>query len=253
MASLLNISSTGSSIADIIASVRDVPTWTVPYAAATALTRTAEYAAKKAIPAEMRVVFDNPVSYTLNALRFEKASKDNLSARVLVKNAAGSGVTPENFLLPSVDGSGRKKKSSERSLGYQGVLGSAMYAMPGKGMELDGNDNVKGADVRTILTALKSIRAVSNGVDKKTNKRLSKGRKLANDLMVGKPNGGDRPDGIWRREGKRLRPLFVFTDNAPDYSKRLDFSGVVQQVALDRFRPEFDKALKALIARGGRA
>ena len=61
------------------------------------------------------------------------------------------------------------------------------------------------------------------------------------------------PEGFWRREGKRLRSLFIFTNDAPDYSKRLDFTCVVQRVALERFQPEFEKAMAAMLARGGQA
>ena len=132
---------------------------------------------------------------------------------------------------------------------YAGVLRAGQYAMPGKAIDLDASGNVKGAEVRTILAALKNIRG---GVGAKGQK-AGRGRKLANDLFVGKPNGGSRPEGIWRREGKRLRPLFVFANKAPTYAKRLDFSGVVQQVALARFRPEFEKAIQSLVSKGGRA
>ncbi len=234
-------------MADVIASVRDVPARIVPYAASTALTRTAQHAAKIELPAEMRSVFGNPVAYTLNSLRIEPATKDTLSARVMVKTSA-AGIAPENFLLPQVEGGGRKHKRAEAAMRYAGVLGAGQFAMPGKGLSLDANGNVKGAEVRTILAALKNIRAVSNAEFKQR-----KGRKLENDLFVGKPNGGNRPDGIWRREGKRIRALFVFTNDAPTYGKRLDFTGVVQRVALQRFQPEFQKAMAAMVARGGRA
>lgn len=249
---MLNISHSGASIADVIASVRDVPSRIVPYAASTALTRTAKFAADTALPAEMKSVFVGPTAYTLNALRVEPATKDKLSARVMVKNQA-SGIAPENFLQPEVEGGVRKQKRVESALRYAGVLRANQFAMPGKGIDLDANGNVKGAEVRTILAALKGIRAVSSTRDRKTGKPLRKGRKLANDMFVGKPNGGNRPEGIWRREGHRIRPLFIFTNRAPAYKKRLDFNGVVQRVALDRFRPEFEKALQAMVAKGLRA
>lgn len=248
---MLTIRRSGN-IADVIASVRDVPARIVPYAASAALTRTAKHAATVELPAEMRSVFSGPTAYTLNSLRIEPATKDSLSARVMVKNQA-SGVAPENFLQPEVEGGARKHKRLEAGLRYAGVLRAGQFAMPGQGIDLDANGNVKGAEVRTILSALKNIRAVSSTRDRATGKRLAKGRKLANDLFVGKPNGGNRPDGVWRREGQRLRPLFVFANKAPTYAKRLDFSGVVQRVALDRFRPEFEKALQAMVAKGLRA
>lgn len=244
---MINIRRSGN-IADVIASVRDVPARIVPYAASTALTRVAKQAATVELPAEMRSVFSGPTAYTLNSLRIEPATKDTLSARVMVKNQA-NGVAPENFLQPEVEGGGRKHKRVEAAMRYAGVLRAGQFAVPGKGIDLDANGNVKGAEMRTILASLKNIRG---GVGAKGQK-AGRGRKLANDLMVGKPLGGSRPDGIWRREGQRLRALFVFTSQAPKYGKRLDFSGVVQQVALDRFRPEFEKALAALAAKGARA
>lgn len=249
---MLEIRRSGN-MADVIASVRDVPTRIVPYAVSTALTRTAQHAAKIELPAEMRSVFGNPVAYTLNSLRIEPATKDTLSARVMVKNSKESGVAPENFLLPQVEGGSRKHKRAEAGMRYAGVLGAGQFAMPGKGMDLDANGNVKGADVRTILAALKNLKAVSATRERGTRNRLAKGRQLANDLFVGQPRGGNRADGIWRREGHRIRALFIFTNQAPTYSKRLDFNGVVQRVALERFRPEFEKALSALAARGGKA
>lgn len=226
---------------DLTASLRAIPRYVMPYAAATALTRTAQFAVRTELPNEMRSVFQSPVAYTLNALRMEPATKDFLVARVMVKNQA-AGVAPENFLLPQVEGGGRKHKRAEAAMRYAGVLRSNQFALPGAGLSLDAAGNVKGSEVRTILAALKNIR----GGD-------GKGKKLANSLFVGKPIGGDRPDGIWRREGKRLRALFVFTQDAPSYSQRLNFDGVVQRVALQRFRPEFERAAAAMLARGGRA
>lgn len=247
---MLTISRSGPTIAEAIASVRAVPSRMVPYAAATALTRTAQHAQRTELPAEMRKVFSAPVPYTLNALRIERATADTLRARVMVKGREhASGVAPENYLFPEVAGGPRRHKRMEAALRYQGVLGSSQFAVPASGITLDAHGNVKGAQVRTILAALKKIGAASNHRTR-AGKRVRKGGQLKNDLFVGKPQGGNRPDGIWRREGQRLRALFVFTSEAPRYSERLDFSGVVEKVALDRFKPEFTKALAALQARG---
>lgn len=248
---MITINRSGS-IADVIAAVRDVPVRVVPYAAATALTRTAKYAADTALPAAMKKAFQNPVPYTLNALRIEPATATSLSARVLVKNqAAGKSIKPENYLQPEVEGGGRKHKKMEAALRYAGVLSAGQYALPGKAMALDAHGNVKGADVRTILKSLKNIRGAAS-----TGRR--RGAKLKNDLMIGKPRGGNRPSGIWRREGRyagerRLRPLFVFANQAPSYAPRLDFSGVVAEVAQTRFAKEFETAMAAMVAKGFRA
>ncbi|MFD2754280.1 hypothetical protein [Comamonas terrae] len=247
---MLNISRKGQSPADMAASMRGVPARLIPYATATALTRIAKQAQTEDLPREMRKVFDNPTSYTLNALRIEPATKDKLVARVLVKTKdMTSGNAQESYLLPEVEGGARSSKRMENALRYAGVLGAAQFVVPGAAARLDANGNVRGADIRTILAALKGLRAVS-ATRSRSGQKLRKGRRLANDLFVGKPRGGDRPDGIWRREGKRLQPLFIFTNQAPSYRPRLDFDGVVQRVALERFPAQFAKAVAALQSKG---
>lgn len=248
---MLTIRRSGPDLHSIARQVGNVPKSMLPYAASTALTRVAHQAANIELPAEMRKVFDNPVQYTLNSLRTVPARRDNLVARVAVKDRAGRGVPQEKFLLAETQGGARRRKRMENALRYAGVLRDNQYAMPGDGIDLDASGNVKGAEIRTILIAMKKIRAASNAARDRTGVRQRKGRRLANDLFVGRPNGGGRPEGIWRREGKRLRSLFVFTSQAPSYRQRLDFDGTVQRVALDRFRPEFVRAVSALQARGG--
>lgn len=247
---MLNISRTGQSLADMADQVRGVPARLIPYATATALTRCAKQAQTVELPQAMRKAFDNPTSYTLNALRIEPATKDKLSARVLVKTKSMTrGNAQESYLLPEVEGGQRGSKGMENALRYASVLTAGQFVVPGAAARLDANGNVKGADIRTILKALKNLKAVS-ATRSRSGKRLAKGRQLANDLFVGKPNGGNRPDGIWRREGKRLRPLFVFTNAAPTYRPRLDFTGVVQGVARKQFPAEFAKAVASMKSKG---
>ena len=247
---MLTTTRTGQSPAELASLVRGVPTRMIPYAAATALTRCAKQAQTVELPAEMRKVFDNPTSYTLNSLRIEPATKDKLVARVQVKTKGEArGNAQENYLQPEVEGGLRGAKGMENALRYAGVLSAGQFVMPGGATALDGNGNVKGSDVRTILRALKNLKGVS-ATRSRSGKKLSKGRKLANDLFVGKPSGGNRPDGIWRREGKRLRPLFVFVNQAPKYKPRLNFDGVVEGVARKQFPQEFAKAVAAMQSKG---
>ena len=86
--------------------------------------------------------------------------------------------------------------------------------MPGAAAKLDASGNVSRATVNQVLTALKGVKSQT-------------GRKsLKNDLFVGTPSVGfgakrrgraGAQAGIYRREGKRLRPVFIFTKAAPDY------------------------------------
>lgn len=244
---MITISRTGR-IADAISAVRDVDDRVIPYASAAALTRTVKLA-QKAVVADMPRVFSQPVRYTLNATRIVPATKDNLTARIAVKDQVSSGTRPESYLFPEVQGGPRSEKGFERALRYIGVLNAGQRAMPGAGMTVDAAGNVTGASIRGLLRTLKSVKAAS-ATRSRTGKRLRKGRKLKNDLFVGTPAGaGGRPAGIWRREGRRLRPLFVFTGSQPQYRRRLDFDGVVSQVVRERFRDEFETAAAAIANR----
>jgi hypothetical protein len=235
---MLNIRRTGPSMADVIRQLQGVRSSVLPYAAATALTRCAKLG-QASVVTEMRTAFDNPVPYTLNATRIEVATVEKLRARIAVKDQrVGGGTRPESFLLPEVQGGARSAKGFENALRHAGVLRAGQFVMPGRAATLDSHGNVRASEVRTVLRALQGVRG---GVGAK-GQREGRGRKLKNDLFVGKPNGGNRPEGIWRREGRRLRPLFIFTTQAPRYVSRLDFTGTVSKVVEERFRVEFERA-----------
>lgn len=247
---MLKISRSGLDINTVAQQIGNVPKTMIPYAASTAMTRIAKAAAEEVIPSAMRSAFQGVTSWTLNSLRFERATKEKLFARVAVKDIVPPGaVSPENFLKPQVDGGGRKRKRSENSLGYSGVLQSGHYAMPGRGLALDANGNVPGGEMRTILQAVKTIQG-----EKIKGKRARGVTALSKGLFVGRPNGR-KLSGIWRREGegdgKTLKALFVFTPNAPDFTPRVDFEAQMRTHVEERFRPEFEKAVAALRARGG--
>lgn len=251
---MLRISPSGRlSVAGAIAAVRDVPVSVIPYAAATALTRSAQ-AGQQAIVQQMPQVFDRPTAYTLNALRIEPATKDKLTARVAVKHQAGGASTrPESFLLPETAGGTRSEKRFERALRYMGVLRQGQFAMPGAAAKLDASGNVSGAEIRSILTALKAVRG---GVDAKGQK-AGRGKVLQNDLFIGVPTVGrgsgrrvraGAAEGIYRREGRRIRPVFIF-GKAPTYTPQLDFDGRVSEVVRARFAVEFNRAAVAILAK----
>lgn len=235
---MLKVTRTGSTVADVLTSVRGIHKNILPYAAATALTRTVKIAQADVV-AEMRGSFDRPTAYTLNSTFIVPASKENLTARLAIKNQA-TGNTPENFLLPGVEGGMRREKRFEAAMRHAGFMTPGQRAMPGSGAKLDANGNVLRSEIGQILKSLSSIRS------KPRDKSGPRGRALQNSLFVGKPNGGNRPDGIWRREGHRIRLLFLFTSVQPQYGKRLDFSGTVQQVVRKRFEQEFYAAAAAL-------
>ena len=235
---MLTIRKTTGSIAEVIAAIRDVPARLVPYAASTALTRTAQIAAKKDLPDAMRAVFDRPTAYALNSLFVQPSTVQTLSARVMVKDTAGRGVVPEKFLFPEVAGGGRNEKGFEKALRYGGWLEAGERAMPSTSIKLNANGNVSGAQIRKILASL---------------------AQPSSPYFAG-AIGKSQTRGIWMRgnfkrgSGKKktrgVKPMFIFTTALPQYTKRLDFEAIVLKCANDNFETEFNRAFDEFRAKG---
>jgi|AntDeeMinimDraft_6_1070357.scaffolds.fasta_scaffold02366_1 hypothetical protein len=241
---MLTIRKTTGSVAEVIASMRDIPARVVPYAASTALTRTAQIAAKKDLPDAMRAAFMNPTPYTLNSLFVQPSTTATLSARVMVKDTASRGVVPEKFLLPEVAGGGRNEKGFEKALRYGGWLKSGERAIPADDMPRDAYGNVSGPTIRSILATLEKPRGGG------ATKGRRKGRYGAG-LFAGQIG---KTRGIWQRDGagktRTIKPLFIFTSAAPQYRARLDFEGIALKCANANFETEFRRAFEDMRAKG---
>lgn len=241
---MLDIRRTGS-IADVIREAWSVPRTVIPYAASMALRKTAQKV-ERAIVAEMPRVFDRPVPYTLNALRVVNATKDNLVARVAVKDQAGRGLVPEHYLLPEVEGGPRREKRMERALRFAGLLRPGERAVPGQAAPLDANGNLSGATVRTIL---RQVSALQRGGKTVAPTRGKRGASARQGYFVGAV-GRKKTRGVWLREGKQTKPILIFTTAAPTYRARLDFTGIADRVSRDEFPGEFEQAVGSIMARG---
>lgn len=237
---MLTIRNTTGSVAQVIASMREIPARVVPSATRNALNATARIAAKKDIPNAMRLAFINPTPFTLNSLFVDEATKDNLVARIKVKDSVSRGVVPEKFLFPEVEGGARGEKGFERALRYGGWLKGRERVVPAREMPLDQYGNVSGPTIRSILATLEKP-----GGGGARGKR--KAGKYGNGLFVGEIRG---TRGIWRRTGRKVSPLFIFTSSTPLYRARLDFIGITLKTVESNFQTEFTRAFEEMRARG---
>lgn len=241
----IRVNGSSRSVAEVIRSARDVPARVIPYAAATAMTRVAKLAATEYLPKAMGTAFDRPTRWTLNSLRIEPATKDKLSARIAVKNQAAGGTPQENYLLPGVEGGGRREKRFERALRYAGVLGAGERVMPGRQIQLDAFGNIPAALIRDVNTWAKSGAAKKTAATGKGKARV-KAQNPRGYFLFGQP-GGTR--GVAQRSGPIVKPVLIFTQRQPQYRPRLDFTGVAEQAALQHFAPEFARAAADILSR----
>lgn len=229
----------------------------VPFATALALTRTAQ-AAKEEVRKTMTQVFHNPINYTLNALMMTPARKDRLHARVWVKNKldAGKGTSPEDYLLPQIEGGTRNLKRFEVALQKRGILPSGMYAVPGAGARMDAYGNMSRGQIVEILSYLQAFgeQGYKANMTAKRMAGLRKGSKTRRgyEYFVVRPGTGNHlPPGVWQRVsfgmGKAIKPVLIFV-RAPVYQKRLPFTQIVERVARRELKTQFDKALAYALA-----
>lgn len=223
----------------------------VPFATAKALTGTAQLV-KKALITEMSSAFDRPTPYTLRSLFLSPAKKTKLEARVWLKDDAGKGTPATKYLLPQIEGGGRRHKRFERALAAVGLLPQGMYVVPGEAAKMDAYGNMARGQVVQILSALKAAETYAGHSANRTARSAKrKGRKLA-EYFVGNPGGGDgKPTGVWQRfgfaYGSAVKPVAIFT-RQPQYRVRYKFYDIAEHVVTTEFESQFNAAVATAMA-----
>jgi hypothetical protein len=223
---------------------KDVTFWT-----AAALTATAKDVEAAEI-AKMSKVFDRPTRFTLNALYVKPATKTDLVAEVRFKDGFGS-IPASRYLDPQVHGGPRKHKSHELRLIRAGLMRQDEYAVPGKGVTLDANGNMKGSDIERILSQVGAAEQTAGYQANATKKSLKRAkRKGVGRYFVLRPDQGSaryqlrnvRPGIYWRKGARDIVPVIVFVKR-PNYTKRFPFYETAQEVVARRFPVNFKAAM----------
>ena len=213
----------------------------MPYALALALTRTAKDV-KADQRTEMAAVFDRPTRFTLNSLYVKPATKQDLLARVWVKDSE----RPTHYLLPQISGGNRPLKRFEEMLVRRGWMLSSERAVPGEGAKLDSYGNISRGQIVKILSQLQAFYLAGSDANATGSKRsTSKRRREAYFVStgVGTHPFGKRswkrglkqqtlPRGVWVRRpdgvlGSKVSPVLIFVKGAK-YRPRYRFDEVAQ-------------------------
>ena len=202
----------------------------VPFATALALTRTAQ-ATRDRLTKEIPRVFENPTPFTRRSVASSRATKTSMTAAVFLKDKATRGTPAGKYLLPQIHGGQRRQKGAERALRSMGLIGAKDYAVPGPAAKLNQYGNMTKAQVKRMLTALRSGGRVTT----------SRGRQSKESYFFANIRG---TRAVWVRKGKTIRPFVIIVDKTPRYSRRFDFFGIAQRTAAKRFRFEFGRAMQ---------
>lgn len=206
----------------------------LPFVLALAATETAKLV-KSGTRKVMSQRLDRPTEYTLNSIFTVPANKTGKSAVVGYKDK-GSGVTAGDFMQTPVRGGVLKAKRLDKALQARGLLKNGQRAIPLPAIMND-EGNVKGRLVKRIL---KSLDASSSGTAPKRRKSSK-----ASSYFVAEVGG---TNGIWERKivgagDEGIRPVFIFSDEAPRRRKVLPFFAVAENIVKANYMREFSSAL----------
>lgn len=202
----------------------------------------------------MPQIFDRPTALTLGAVLYTKATKQKLVAQVYIRDEAFKGNPPAKYLLSQVDGGARRRKAFENRLGAAGILPAGMFAVPGKGANLNANGNLVGGQLQAILSQLgaqfdplNNQTAVSAA---RRRKRAAKKGDRNGDFFVPKATS-KLPRGVYQRVstgfGSAIRSILHFTKRAT-YRRRYKIHDLAQKIFDERFPDNFRKQLELAVA-----
>lgn len=251
--------STEDAVKKLTANIADWQQRQIPFAAMTAINKTAEDI-KAEIEKTMPQVFDNPTPYILRGLRIKYATKKDLTASIEKKTGAAYALYVES------EGGGRRPKAAERDLRAVGKLPGDKFIAPGGGARLDQYGNISRGQMIQILSVLD---ALPNPGANQTARSKIRNTKPGDYFVVTTPHGGLKPGiyeryggtkGKWSRlsskrnpsraqmqdwnegkTGRQVRPVLMFI-STPKYSKRLSFERLGRIILKRNFDKNFADA-----------
>lgn len=212
----------------------------IRYGVARGLTKTATDIRDKQ-QESMRSSFDRPRDWTLNSMYVDKATRDNLTAVVGIKDRYKSPakVTPGHTLQAQVFGGDRRQKRFERALTSLGFLPAGWVAVPSESVPRDAHGNLSGDFLRTLLRQLPKAGPVMQ-------KRAVGRAKRTGGVYFVQPVGrrGLSP-GIYFRElaTREATPIVLFRRSV-GYSSRLDFERIGERVANEKLHENISAAIE---------
>jgi hypothetical protein len=191
----------------------------IPFATARALTKTANDV-QAAEQREMQLVFSQPTSFTVRqGVGITPATKASRQSVVFLKRKQAI------YLQAQIEGGTRRRRPFEAQFAKE-QQGNIATAVPGRGAVLNAQGNLSKATIAKL------------GREARTKKR---GGVFYATLR-------DGVSAIFKRKGRNITPVLVFTSERATYRRRFDFFGVARKTVAANWQRNFDSALRSAIA-----
>ena len=207
-----------------------------------------------------------PTAWTRRGLIVRYASRNNLQAMVGFQYGEGrfndsefsrkaGGIPAGRYMGVNARGGDRRPKGSELQLRRAGLIGNDQFLVPNKkGVRLNPQGNLPGAEYQRILSRLKGFSAAGSNQNTTLgagSRGRSAAKRKAADYFVMRYEGGRpanrhilgaSPAFIARRVGRGFVPALWITDQ-PNYERRFPIRVVAEREFARAFPIEFERAL----------
>lgn len=213
----------------------------------------AGFAVRTAWRDEMPKVFQNPTAWTLNAVLIRKATKQDPSVEVFLRNELGDAIPPAQYLQFEVRGGARRPKRSEVLLRAAGVLGPGEFTVPAKTAQLDAFGNLPSSTYTAILSDTQSLfeekdRSTVESRGKRSRRRAISKRSI---YFYNSERRGSLPRGIYRRTqtgfGSAIEGVLMIVGQ-PTYTPIYNVFALANQVFAREFTRRWQDNLNFAVA-----
>lgn len=219
----------------------------LPFAMMLSLNETAK-GARKAVQNKMGQVFDRPTPFAKRGVVYERATKEDLDARVVIygSKAANGGLPPAYFLGPQVDGGRRSLKAFEVQLKARGFLPDGHIVLPAERTKLDRYGNVSQGQLNRIMSGLQ-IDYRGSGANRVASTKKGKSKRARGSrrgfYFVPAAKSKLAP-GVWFEPGfpyRAVYPVLMFVKPG-GYAKRLPFDETVAAYSAEHLQKNFTRS-----------
>ena len=225
------------------ASLTDAERKQLPYALSLALNDTVR-GGRIAVQAEMDKVFDRPTPYAKRGVVYDRATRrEPIASVVLTGDRTRGGLPATAFLGPQVQGGLRSLKAFERQLVDRNFMKADEVAVPADRAPLNRYGNMTQGFLNRVMADLKVDYRGAGATRARTDRSLKRNANYRRARFFVPRRAGHLFPGVYQRKpgGAEVFPMILFVRQRP-YGKKLDFFRVVSEHAGEHFGRHFAEA-----------
>lgn len=230
-------------------SLRDIERKQLPYAIMLTLNETAK-GGRLEVQREMDRVFDRPTPYAKRGVVYDRATRQNLRAAVVVTGDRTKGGLPATaFLGPQIEGGMRTHKAFERQLIDRGVMKRNEAAVPAKRAPLDRYGNLTQGFLNRVMADLQIDYRGAGATRVRSDKSVKRNKNYKHARFFAAKRPGHLFPGVYQRDPttQTILPVILFVSQST-YRIRLQLREVVERYVEanvhDHFAAAFERAVR---------